>query len=150
DTQRVKMADNLPGHTYAPILADPFLLRMRAGAIVEADQTVCDSMNEAKEFATTRPALGLLLAALAVSWVFAPVPALADTKIKNKIAVFAALDKVTGRISHLEIPMGKTVEFGALKVTPRVCDTRPPAEKPNTVSFVEVDEVKLTGEEQRL
>jgi hypothetical protein len=70
--------------------------------------------------------------------------------IKNPIAVFAALDKVTGRISHLEIPMNKTVAFGALKVTPRVCDTRPPTEAPNTASFVEVDEVKLTGEVQRI
>ena len=49
--------------------------------------------------------------------------------VKNPIAVFAALDKVTGRISHLEIPINKTVEFGALKVTPRVCDTRPPTER---------------------
>jgi hypothetical protein len=70
--------------------------------------------------------------------------------VKNPIAVFAALDKVTGRISHLEIPINKTVEFGALKVTPRVCDSRPPTEAPNTSSFVEVDEVKLTGEVQRI
>jgi hypothetical protein len=70
--------------------------------------------------------------------------------IKNPIAVFAALDKVTGRISHLEIPINKTVEFGALKVTPRVCDSRPPTETPHTSSFVEVDEVKLTGEVQRI
>jgi len=70
--------------------------------------------------------------------------------IKNSIAVFAALDKVTGRISHLEIPINQTVEFGALKVTPRVCDSRPPTEPPHTSSFVEVDEVKLTGEVQRI
>ena len=70
--------------------------------------------------------------------------------VKNPIAVFAALDKVTGRISHLEIAINKTVEFGALKVTPRVCDTRPPTETPHTSSFVEVDEVKLTGEVQRI
>jgi hypothetical protein len=70
--------------------------------------------------------------------------------VKNPIAVFAALDKVTGRISHLEIPINKTVEFGALKVTPKVCDTRPPTETPHTSSFVEVDEVKLTGEVQRI
>ncbi|MCJ7598422.1 MAG: DUF2155 domain-containing protein, partial [Methyloceanibacter sp.] len=76
-------------------------------------------------------------------------PALAD-KVENPIAVFAALDKVTGRISHLEIPIGQTVEFGALKVTPRVCNTRPPTEAPHTSSFVEVDEVKLNGEIQRI
>lgn len=70
--------------------------------------------------------------------------------IKNQIAVFAALDKVTGRISHLEIPIDQTVQFGALKVTPRVCDTRPPTEAPHTASFVEVDEIKLTGEVERI
>ena len=76
-------------------------------------------------------------------------PLLADA-IKNPIAVFAALDKVTGRISHLEIPINQTVEFGALKVTPRVCDTTPPTETPHTASFVEVDETKLTGEVERI
>ncbi|MGC1710080.1 MAG: DUF2155 domain-containing protein, partial [Methyloceanibacter sp.] len=76
-------------------------------------------------------------------------PVLADS-IKNPIAVFAALDKVTGRISHLEIPINHTVEFGALKVTPRVCDTTPPTETPHTASFVEVDETKLTGEVERI
>jgi hypothetical protein len=70
--------------------------------------------------------------------------------VKNPIAVFAALDKVTGRISHLEIPLNQTVEFGALKVTPRVCDSRPPTETPNTTSFVEVDEVTLSGDVQRI
>lgn len=91
------------------------------------------------------------LFALSLAMVFAlhPAPVLADA-IKNQIAVFAALDKVTGRISHLEIPINQTVEFGALKVTPRVCDTSPPTETPHTASFVEVDETKLTGEVERI
>jgi hypothetical protein len=88
-------------------------------------------------------------AGLALALVIPADLALAET-IKNPIAVFAALDKVTGRISHLEIPIDQTVEFGALKVTPRVCDSRPPTETPHTASFVEVDETKLTGEEQRI
>jgi len=71
-------------------------------------------------------------------------------KIQNPIAVFAALDKVTGRISHLEIPINQTVQFGALKVTPRVCYTRPPTEPPDTASFIEVDEIKLNGEVERI
>jgi hypothetical protein len=102
------------------------------------------------------PADGLIVAgcllfamSLAMAWGFSSKVAHADT-VKNPIAVFAALDKVTGRISHLEIPINQTVEFGALKVTPRVCDTRPPTEAPHTASFVEVDEVKLTGEVQRI
>ncbi|MGD9501262.1 MAG: DUF2155 domain-containing protein, partial [Methyloceanibacter sp.] len=84
------------------------------------------------------------LSCLALAACLYPGIASADI-IRNPIAVFAALDKVTGRISHLEVPINNTVEFGALKVTPRVCDSRPPTEQPRTASFVEVDEVKLTG-----
>jgi hypothetical protein len=94
-------------------------------------------------------AIFLAGAGLMLTFGLAADPAQAEI-VKNPIAVFAALDKVTGRISHLEIPINKTVEFGALKVTPRVCDSRPPTEAPNTSSFVEVDEVKLTGEVQRI
>jgi hypothetical protein len=93
--------------------------------------------------------VSLILAAFAIASASSLSLARAEV-VKNPIAVFAALDKVTGRISHLEIPINKTVEFGALKVTPRVCDTRPPTEAPDTASFVEVDEVKLTGEVQRI
>lgn len=71
-------------------------------------------------------------------------------KIENPVAVFAALDKVTARISHLEIPLNETEKFGALLVTPRVCYTRPPTEPPKTTAFVEVDEVLLNGEKQRI
>ena len=71
-------------------------------------------------------------------------------QIKNNVAVFAALDKVTARISSLEIKMDETVQFGALKVTPRICYTRPPTEAPKTSVFVEVDEITLSGETQRI
>jgi hypothetical protein len=93
--------------------------------------------------------IGNRLSLLGLALVLASSPAHAEV-IRNEIAVFAALDKVTGRINHLEIPMNQTVEFGALKVTPRVCDTRPPTEPPRTTSFVEVDETTLTGEVHRI
>jgi hypothetical protein len=93
--------------------------------------------------------LALLLSLAAAIAVLGSFEVRADI-IKNQIAVFAALDKVTGRISHLEIPINQTVQFGALKVTPRVCDSRPPTEAPHTASFVEVDEIKLTGEIERI
>jgi len=78
-----------------------------------------------------------------------PEPLRAE-KIANEIAVFAALDKVTARISHLEVKLDETAKFGALKVTPRVCYTRPPTEPPLTSAFVEVDEIKLNGDVQKL
>ena len=57
---------------------------------------------------------------------------------------------MTARISKLEAPLGETVKFGSLKLTPRVCYSRPPTEQPKTTSFVEVDETLLSGQEKRL
>jgi hypothetical protein len=71
-------------------------------------------------------------------------------KIVNPTAVFAGLDKITGRIIAFEVGLNEKVQFGALQVTPRVCYTRPPTETANTDSFVEVDEVTLQGEVKRL
>jgi hypothetical protein len=99
--------------------------------------------------APARARLALILLLTGVLSATVAGQALAD-KIQNPIAAFAALDKVTGRISHLEIPINQTVQFGALKVTPRVCDSRPPTEPPHNAAFVEVDEIKLTGEVQRI
>lgn len=71
-------------------------------------------------------------------------------RIENGVAVFAALDKVTARTSKFEVPLNETVTFGALKVTPRVCYSRPPTEQPKTSSFVEVDEIQLDGQQKRI
>ena len=77
------------------------------------------------------------------------IPAHAQ-RIDNGKAVFAALDKVTARISKLEVKLGETVRFGALKVTPRACYSRPPTEPPKTSTFVEIDEILLDGKESRI
>jgi hypothetical protein len=93
----------------------------------------------------------MLRAALAAVCLAGASQAMAQApRIENPVAAFAALDKVTGRISHLEVNLNETVTFGALRVTPRACYSRPPTEPPNTTGFVEVDEVKLDGEQQRI
>ena len=71
-------------------------------------------------------------------------------RIANPTAVFAGLDKISGRIISFDVAINETVQFGALQVTPRVCYSRPPTETPNTDSFVEVDEVTLKGEIKRI
>jgi hypothetical protein len=76
-------------------------------------------------------------------------PALAD-KFKNPTAIFAGLDKITGRIISFEVAVNETVQFGALQLTPKVCYSRPAAEKPQTTGFVEVDEITLSNESKRL
>ncbi len=95
------------------------------------------------------PRRALLVLASSAAAVFA-VSAVHAERMENGVAVFAALDKVTARISRLEVPLNETVEFGALKVTPRVCYSRPPTEPPKTTSFVEVDEIQLDGAKKRI
>ncbi|MCO5093424.1 DUF2155 domain-containing protein [Bosea sp. (in: a-proteobacteria)] len=89
---------------------------------------------------------GLAASALAL---VAAGPAEAD-RIKNPTAVFAGLDKITGRIISFEVAIDETVQFGALQLTPRVCWTRPPTEAPQTDAFVEVDEVTVKNEYRRI
>jgi hypothetical protein len=76
-------------------------------------------------------------------------PARAD-KIKNPIAVFNGLDKITGRIISFEVAVDETVQFGALQITPRVCYSRPPTESPRTDAFIEADEVTLDNKYRRI
>lgn len=83
-------------------------------------------------------ALGALSAAL--SGVAAAEP------IRHPTAIFAGLDKTTGRIINFDVAIDETVQFGALQVTPRVCNTRPQTETPQTTSFVEVDELIVKPE----
>ena len=71
-------------------------------------------------------------------------------RVENQVAIFSALDKVTARISKFEVALGQTAKFGALKVTPRACYSRPTTELPKTTTFVEVDEVQLDGKEKRI
>ena len=41
-------------------------------------------------------------------------------RITNPTAVFAGLDKITGRIISFDVAINETVQFGALQMTPRV------------------------------
>lgn len=71
-------------------------------------------------------------------------------KIENPVAVFAGLDKITGRIISFDVYIGETVQFGALQVVPRVCYSRPLTETPQTTAFVEADEITLNNEVRRI
>ena len=80
---------------------------------------------------------------------FAAPDAFAD-RYRNPTAIFAGLDKITGRIIAFEVAVNETVQFGALQLTPKICYTRPVSERPQTTSFVEVDEITAASEYKRL
>ena len=69
--------------------------------------------------------------------------------IRHPTAVFAGLDKITGRIINFDVAIDETVQFGTLQVTPRVCNTRPQTEAPLTTTFVEVDEQQPKADQKR-
>jgi hypothetical protein len=71
-------------------------------------------------------------------------------KIKHPVAVFAGLDKITGRTIAFQAAVGETVQFGSLQITERVCYTRPATEAPQTTTFVEVDEVDSANKYKRI
>lgn len=79
----------------------------------------------------------LLLAGTAATTLCAV--AVADP-IRHPTAIFAGLDKTTGRIINFDVAIDETVQFGTLQITPRVCNSRPQTEAPQTTSFVEVDD----------
>jgi len=89
-----------------------------------------------------RLGLALLLAVSALPASAAP--------INNPVAEFTGLDKITGRTITFDVLVDETVQFGALRVTPRVCHTRPPTEPEQTTAFVEVDEITLANKLQRI
>lgn len=66
-------------------------------------------------------------------------PDIDAVKVRKPVSVtLRALDKITAKYKDLEIGIGETAKFGALELTPRYCDKRPPEEFPETTAFVEI------------
>jgi len=92
-----------------------------------------------------------LVAGMMMAGLLAGVPEpLRAQALQNPLAVFAGLDKITGRITTFEIPVNEVRRFGALNVYPRICNSRPPTEEPKTTSFVQVDENLQDGGTRRI
>lgn len=88
------------------------------------------------------------LAAIVIG--MATMPAAQAARIANPLAVFAALDKVTGTITTREVAIDATTTFGTLTLRPRVCYSRPATEEPKTTAFVEIDEAEVNGTLKRV
>jgi len=88
-----------------------------------------------------------LLAAAASAACVAPVLA---ARISNPVAVFAGIDKITGRITTFDVYIDETVQYGALQVTPKVCYSRDETEAQRVDGFIEVDEITLDRKIRRI
>jgi hypothetical protein len=70
-------------------------------------------------------------------------------RIKNPIAMFSGLDKITGITTNFEVKIDEERQFGFLFIKPFVCFTRPITEEPKTTAFVQVDVLGTDGKRTR-
>jgi len=76
--------------------------------------------------------------------------AVSAARISNPVAVFAGIDKITGRITTFDVYLDETVQYGALQVTPKVCYSRDETEAQRVDGFIEVDEITLDRKIRRI
>ena len=67
-------------------------------------------------------------------------PDLADPGEPGKVVILQGLDKITARVSSIEMAIGSSARFGTLDITVRTCRKRPPEESPETTAFLEIRE----------
>ena len=92
-----------------------------------------------------------LRTALLAAIVLAAVPCAAqDARVANPVAEFVGLDKITGQTTSFDVYIDETVQFGALQITPRVCNSGGEQSSDRTTTFVEVDEITLERDIRRL
>jgi hypothetical protein len=87
-----------------------------------------------------------LTIAIAIALSLSALPAAADPA---DTVILETLDKISARVSRVEVPIGMTITFGSLKITPRHCDKRPPEETPESSVFIEIIE-ELPDEQPKL
>ena len=68
------------------------------------------------------------------------LPALPAAADPYDTVILETLDKISARVSRVEVPVGTTITFGSLKITQRHCDKRPPEETPESSVFIEIVE----------
>lgn len=68
-------------------------------------------------------------------------PAMADSWLEAEQAKLQLLDKITARISTLDVPLQLPERFGTLEITVERCAYRPPEEPPENAAYLTVRDV---------
>ena len=72
--------------------------------------------------------------------------AAADEWLQGTRARIQTLDKITARISTLDVPIGVALHFGTLEVFVYACHYRPPHLPPEHAAFLKITAVDFDGE----
>lgn len=65
------------------------------------------------------------------------------------VAILQGLNKVTARISEIEVAVGTSTRFGTLEIVVQRCWQAPPDERPENAALLEISEQKL-GEQAQI
>jgi len=77
------------------------------------------------------------IALVATLSLFGALPAFGG-EISTNTAVMQAMDKITGQVDLIEVPVNQEVGFGTFSILVRECKTRTPEETPENFAFVDV------------
>ena len=67
------------------------------------------------------------------------------TEIETNTAKLQAMNKLTGRVSVIDVPVNGEAQFGSFSIVVRACKTRPPEETPDNFAFVDVVDKQEDG-----
>lgn len=70
--------------------------------------------------------------------------------IDKNTAHMQAMDKITGRVSEINVPVNGEVKFGSLSIVVRSCQTRPAEETPDNFAFVDITDTSPKNETQNI
>lgn len=68
-------------------------------------------------------------------------------EIQTNTAQMQAMDKITGRVSVINVPVNTETKFGSFSIVVRDCRTRSPEETPENFAFVDVADTSNEGEQ---
>jgi len=85
---------------------------------------------------------------LLMSWMFWAWPAVADEGqwLFGGGAQLQALDKITARISTLDVEVGQPDQYGSLQIIVHACTYRPPTMAPEHAALMEIRNINHLGE----
>lgn len=67
------------------------------------------------------------------------------TEVDTNTARLQAMNKLTGRVTEIDVPVNGENQFGSFSIVVRACKTRPPEETPDNFAFVDVVDKKEDG-----
>lgn len=68
-------------------------------------------------------------------------------EIEMNTAQMQAMDKITGRVSVINVPVNGEVNFGSFSIVLRACKATPPEETPENYAFVDVADTLQDGQQ---